>query len=283
MARRIKIASGVINIRLHPHPTGQYSEFFQRLYALRKAVKIHGDRHAMISLLNRSEADEGIFTGLITTFTRIDTKEPWFDASELREASDNKVSQIQIPDGLYPNSAAFNFLFDTHNHRLYVQTYSSGKSLSINSAFNLISGLSEDLGIIKDFGEAKISVVQSKVGLNSVFSLPVIKRVIITIQQPNADIFDDDFDEKIEGYMESINSKKITMEFEAEAGKSVNPTPQLRRLGESALENGSVRVEGRDQQGATERSTENFPTNIHDRYDPDHESEQQAFRRVTGK
>jgi hypothetical protein len=93
MARQIRISGGVLNIRLHPHHDDTYGEFVQRLYALRKAVRVRGDRHAIISLLDRSEADEGIYSGLITTFIRIDTDEPWFDVGELKEASDNKVSR----------------------------------------------------------------------------------------------------------------------------------------------------------------------------------------------
>ncbi|WBO21610.1 DUF4747 family protein [Sphingomonas abietis] len=279
----IKVSGGVLNVRLHPHPSGVYGRFIESLYRLRKPVKVRGDRHAMISLLNRSEEDDGIYTGFITTFIKIDTDEPWFDAGELKEASDNKVSEISIPEDLYPNSAVFSFLFDTNNHRIYVQTYSGGKTLTINSAGTFFSRLADDLGITAEFGDPKITVVQSKVGLESVFSLPVIKRVIITIQAPNADIFEDDFDEKVEEYLGNLNSKKMTVVFEAESGKSINPNQQLRRLGESALDHGSVKTEGRDLRGATQRSTEDFPKLLHDKFDPDRETEHQAFRRITGK
>lgn len=136
---------------------------------------------------------------------------------------------------------------------------------------------------MRDFGEAKITIVQSKAGLGTLFSLPVIKRVTIVLQKPNADIFDDDFDENIETYLEELNSKKLTLVLEAEAGKSIEPKPQLRRVGESALEHGFVKVDGRDAQGATSRSTEEFPRELHDKYDPDAENEGQAFRRLTGQ
>lgn len=283
MARHVKVSGGVLNVRLHPHPDRTYSTFIERIYSLKKAVKIRGDRYAMLSLLNRSEQDTGVYTGLITTFIKIDTSEPWFDASELKEASDNQVSKVSIPDNLYPNSATFNFLFDTKGHRLYIQTYSKGKVFSINSALTLFDRLADNLIITNDFGEAKITIVQSKVGLENVFSLPVIKRVIITIDKPNADIFDDDFDQNVEAYLEQLNSRRLTLVLEAEGGKSIQPTAELRRLGQSALENGSVRTEGRDQKGATKRSTEDFPRPLHDKYDPDEVTEKVAFRRLTGR
>jgi len=283
MARNIRISGGVLNIRLHPHPDEVYAEFIERLYGLRKAVKVRGDRHAIISLLDRSEADDGVYTGIITTFTRIDTDEPWFDVEELKAAADNKVSRVSIPEGLHPGAAFFNFIFNTRTHRLYFQTYSSGKTFSGNLARSLFERLADDLRIRADFGEAKITIVQSKAGLNNVFSLPVIKRVTIVVQKPNADIFDDDFDENVEDYLNELNSKKLTLILEAEPGKSIEPKPQLRRIGESALEHGSVKVDGRDEQGATSRSTEDFPRQLHDKYDPDEEPEAQAFRRMTGQ
>lgn len=283
MARRIKISGGELNIRLHPHPDHTYAAFIERLYELRKAVRVRGDRHAIISLLDRSEADDGIYSGLITTFIRIDTEEPWFDVGELKEATDNKVSRVSIPEGLHPGAAFFNFVFNTNTHRLYFQTYAEGKTFSNNAARTLFERLADDLSITRDFGEAKITIVQSKAGLNNVFSIPVIKRVTIVLQKPNADIFDDDFDENVEQYLEELNSKKLTLVLEAEAGKSIDPKPQLRRIGESALEHGSVKVDGRDQQGATTRSTEDFPRELHDKYDPDEETEGQAFRRLTGQ
>lgn len=283
MARQIKVSGGILNVRLHPHPDRTYANFIERLYRLKQAIRVRGDRHAMLSLLNRSEQDDGIYTGLITTFTKIDTSEPWFDASELKEASDNQVSQVSIPENLYPNAATFNFLFDIATHRIYIQTYSQGKVLSINSAFTFFERLSDNLSITRDFGATKITIVQSKVGLDNVFSLSVIKRVIIVIDKPNADIFDDDFDENVEEYLEQLNSKRLTVILEAESGKSIPATPELRRLGESALEHGSVRSEGRDAKGTTKRSTENFPKPLHDKYDPDEVTEKVAFRKLTGK
>jgi len=282
MSRSIKISSGVINIRLHPHPEGIYGEFVEAIYQLRKRVRIRGDRHAMFSLLSRSEASSGIYTGLITTFTKIDTTEPWFDADNLKEASESDISQISIPSRLHPNATAFHFLFDSKRHRFYIQTYSKGKTFSVRSAQRLLSVLASDLKIIKRFNEASIDVVQSKVGLETVLSLPVIKRITITLTKPNADVFDDDFDENIEAFLEELHSKKLTLTVEAEPRESVTPNESLLRVSHSALEHGSVKTEGRDQQGTTQRSTDDFPEEIHDKYDPDTTLESQAFRRLTG-
>ncbi|NIJ19679.1 hypothetical protein FHS95_001348 [Sphingomonas naasensis] len=283
MARRIKISSGVLNVRLHPHPEGIYGEFIEAIYQLRRPVRIRGDRYAMLSLLSRTEANDGIYTGLITTFTKIDTTEPWFDTDNLKEASEKDISRISIPDSLHPNATSFHFLFDARRHRFYVQTYSKGRTLSVRSAQRMLGGLAADLAITRRFNEAVIDIVQSKAGLEAVFALTVIKRVTVTLTKPNADVFDDDFDENIEGFLEELHSKKLTLIVEAEPRQSITPNEGLRRVSRSALEHGSVKTEGRDEQGATQRSTDDYPEDLHDKYDPDAVSETHAFRQLTGR
>ena len=97
MARKIKISAGVLNIRLHPHTPKLYAEFLNDIYKLKQPIKLRGDRHGMISLLNRSEADDGIFTGVITTFLDIDFDGTWFNTAELKEATDEQISKVAIP------------------------------------------------------------------------------------------------------------------------------------------------------------------------------------------
>ncbi|RKF23430.1 DUF4747 family protein [Altericroceibacterium spongiae] len=280
MARKIKISAGVLNIRLHPHTPERYAEFLHDVYKLKKPVKLRGDRHAMISLLNRSEADDGIFTGVITTFLDIDFDGTWFNTAELKEATDEQVSKVTIPENLHPNSAQFYFQFDANKHKLYFQTYSSGKVLSEKSALSLFQGLSDDLGISQKYGDAKITVIQSKEGLAKIFAIPVIKEIKITIVKPNADIFADDFEAQIEAHLAGAHSKKLTISYEAESGSSVTPTDEIKAISAVALENGNVKVNGRDDSGAVKRSTDDHPMQYQDKYDPDAMSENQAFRSI---
>lgn len=283
MARHQKITSGILNVRLHPHPAGIYDLYIERLYSLRKHIKVFSDRHAIISLLDRTRASEGEYSGIITSFNKIDINQPWFDLSTMDSARSNKVSQVRIPTELFPNSQSFRFLFLTPSHRFYIQTYSKGKVFSINSAQRLIEGLSKDLGILAEFGEAKITVAQDKFALRRMFELPVIKKISIVIDKPNADVFDDDFDEKVEGFLEELQSKKLTILLEAEAGKSLILNQAIRRVAESGTDHGSVTIEGRDEQGATKLSTMDNPAILHDRYDPDKIDETSAFRRLVSR
>ncbi|TAU97281.1 DUF4747 family protein [Rhizobium leguminosarum] len=280
MARRIKVSVGIANIRLHPHSPKIYSDFIHDVYRLKLPVNIHGDRYAMISLLDRSSEDGNEVSGIITTFTRIETDGSWFDAANLTEATTNQISQISIPENLYPNAASFYFLFNTKEHKIYVQQYSKGKQMTSNSVLRFFQNLSQNLEILAKYNSAKISIVQSKAGLETLFNLDKINEIKITILKPNSDIFADDFEAKIEAHLAATHSQKLVLTYDAEPGHSVVANDQIRSVSEAALENGSVQVKGRDDTGAVTRSTEQFPKILQDTYDPDEISEKEAFRRI---
>lgn len=280
MARRIKVSVGIVNIRLHPHSPKIYSDFINDVYRLKLPVNIHGDRYAMISLLDRSSEDGNEVSGIITTFTRIETDGSWFDAANLTEATTNQISEISIPDNLYPNAASFYFLFDTKDHKIYVQQYSKGKQMTSNSILRFFQNLSQNLEILAKYKSAKISIVQSRAGLDSLFDLKKINEIKITIMKPNSDIFADDFEARIEAHLAATHSQKLVLTYDAEPGHSIVPNNEIRSVSEAALENGSVQVKGRDDTGAVTRSTEQFPKILQDTYDPDEISEKEAFRRI---
>lgn len=281
MARKnIKIAGGVLNIRLHPHPARRYADFIEDLYALKMPAKLRGDRHAMISLLNRSESEKGIFSGVITTFVKIEFDGSWFSTSEMKEATQEEVSQVHIPAHIHPNSASFYFVFDSEDHKFYFQTYSAGKTLSHKSVYELIQHLSIEPSIRKKYGDVKIDIVQSKEGLDYVFKMDRIKEVKIRITKPNADIFNDNFEEDIESHLAETGSRSLTFTYEAERGGSIVPSDEMREVGNVALSNGVVEVNGRDASGAVRRSTAEHPEVLQDKYNPEELPEASAFRRL---
>jgi len=280
MSRPIKISAGVLNVRIHPHSPERYASFIEDLFDLREAVRLRGDRYGMLSLIDRKERRDGFITGIITTFINIEFEGRWFDTSDMKDATEEQVSRVSIPENLHPNAASFYFEFDTVDHKLYFQTYSEGKVLTVNQAHALFEGLADDPKIFAKYGPVQITVVQSKSGLDALFNLPVIKEIKITIYKPNPDIFADDFEEQIEAHLAQANSQRVTVAYEAEPGKSVNPTDEIRQISEVALENGEVEVRGRDAKGAVTKSTEQQPKIIHDKFDPEEISESEAFRRL---
>lgn len=280
MARKVKISSVVLNIRLHPHTPELYKSFLQDIFQLRKPVKVHGDRYAMISLINRSEIDKDVITGTITSFTKVELQGSWFDAENLAEATDEQVSEVTIPRHLHPNAATFFFHFDIKKHRIYVQQYSKGKVLTANQALTLFKALSEDLSITEKYKLASITLVQARTGLEELFSLTRLDKISITIMKPNSDILADDFEAQIEQHLLDAHARKFIVTYTAEPGSSLVRTPDIDTLAESALDHGNVEVVGRDEKGRVKLSTEQYPEVLHDKYDPETTTEAQAFRRL---
>lgn len=278
MARMIKVESGVLNVRIHPHSADRYIELLKLAYRQKNIVKLRGDRFAMISLLDSRSSAQGYVAGLLATFVNVEFDGSWFDTETLSEAKSDDLREINIPEHLRPNSATFRFYFDLASHRLYFQTYTQGKTLTPASAFRVFRAIFDDLKIRGEFGDVKVSIVQNKAGIDRLFSLKVIKEIDILLEKPNADIFADDFEEKIEKHLEESRSREVRIIYRAERGSSIEPTKEIRAVSEAALDNGRVIVRGRDDKGATVRASEDHPRILHDKYDPDETSEEAAFR-----
>lgn len=278
MARKIKMSANILNIALHPHSKDIYLDFMRALFKQKGTAQVFGDRMGVISSLSEARIAAGILEGAITTFLKVDVDGDWFDVVELKEAADADIAKVNIPVNIAPNSVTYFFEFDANTHKLHYQSYTDGHTLTPQSARRLFQGLASDLAITKQFGLAKVSVVQEREGLDKLFALKRIDEIQITIARPNPDIFADDFEAKIEAHMEQTNARSITVQYNAESGKSVVPTAEIREVSETALENGQVDVRGRDAVGAVRLSTKDFPKTLQSKYDPDATAEQSAFR-----
>lgn len=280
MARKIKISAATLNIRLHPHSAGIYKQWIDTIFRRRVTAKVHGDRHGIISTINRSLIDDNIIMGAITTYIQLENSGTWFNSDELEEATEEQISAIYIPDNLHPNAYVFYFYFDLRTHQLSIQSYSNGRTFTPKSMQKLFQGFAADLRIMRAFGEAQISIVQDRASLEKLFSLERIKKVRITINRPNSDIFDDDFEKNIEEHLIRTHSKRLTFEYEALPGDSFEKTKEVETISKTALDNGVIEVIGRDEKGATTLRSDDFPQIEHDQYDPDSTSEFAAFQRL---
>lgn len=281
MARNLKITASILNIRLHPH-TGKdtYENWISSIYRQKKIAQIHGDRHGMISMIDRRFQSKGLIDGIITTFVKLEDNGNWFNAEKLEKATEAQISEIQIPSNLYPNSAAFFFRFDTDTHRLYFQTYSRGKYFTPSSALKFFRALAADLSITTEFNEASISLIQDKSSMDRLFDLDVIKKVVIKFERPNSDVFDDDFENKIEEHLNETESQEMEISYKAQRGKSIIRDDDMKKLLEAAQTNGSARVTGRDERGAVTLNSQHYPKEFHDKFDPEEMTERTAFIRL---
>lgn len=277
MARKLKISATILNIRLHPHSEDIYARFIKSIFKKRASAVIHGDRLAMISSLDTTKIKVGLVSGVVSTFTKIDINGEWFDAANLKDATEDQIEKISIPANLYPNLASFYFRFDLKKHRITIQMYSKGKVINANQVKKFIETVSSQEDIVKEFGQVKITIVQSREGLAKMFALKRIRRIQILIEKPNADVFSDNFEEDIESHMEATRTRKVSLTYEAETGSSIIVDDNIKRVTQAALDNGEVKIDGNDHTGAVSKSTTDSPKILQNKYDPDILSEQQAF------
>ena len=107
MAKLRSLAVSALNIRIHPqHSREAYESLLRALISLKRAVRVRGDQHYMITHVTK---DKDIMFGEIASFTNIDPHEPWFDQATGAEATDKDVEQISIPEHLKPNYRSSSF------------------------------------------------------------------------------------------------------------------------------------------------------------------------------
>jgi hypothetical protein len=280
VARELKIAVGALNVRLHPHSPELYDKFLDALYQLRVPIHIRGDRYGMITILDRRAAEDGLISGVLRTFTKIDLNSRWFDENSLDDADPELLKKISIPSNAHPNSSAFRFTMNVQKHILTFEQYSEGRQLTPKSAYSIFRALADDPGIVAHFGPVKISIIQDKCSLDLIFKLRRLQSITFVLDRPNPDIWSDDLESEIDNHLAAAHAQRISVTYTAPPGGSLVETPSLRQLGNGALRNGEIEARGYDKNGHVQVSSLNSPRIEQTKYDPEFESQQIAFERL---
>ncbi len=273
MAHNMKAEAGALNIRLHPHADGDYRELIRAAFALKKSVKIRGDRHGIITSLQRIGPELDLVNGVITTFLELDTEGAWLNTETLEEASDNEVEKIVIPNNLRPNIMAFYFALDIDRHEIVFEHYGSGKRLTHSSALTFFQRLFNDPRIARRFGDVKVTLVQSRGSLDRIFSIPRITELEVYIERPNADIWDGGFEKNAEDHLEGKHARSMLVRYKAERGDGIRRDDDLDALVRTSLRNGRSVAKGYGNDGHMIVSTDSYPRIEQEIYDTEEMSD----------
>ena len=281
MSRRHKMEVGGLNIKLHPHSDEIYRNFIHDLYSLKASAKVHGDRHGLITSLDRRSNENEVVAGVLTTFLEIDDDGRWFNTDTMKEASDNERETIIIPNNLRPNSKAFRFQFSLKRHELVFEHYSEGDILTHNSAERFFKNLTSRRKIVNTYGDVKMSIIQSKGSAEKIFTIPRITDLEILIEKPNADIWGEDFEEQAEEHLEEKNARSMRVSYKSERGQGIKRDDELDALIRASVNNGRSIAKGYGPKGHQIVSTDSYPKVEQEMYEQD-DAPSQVFSRLAG-
>ncbi len=278
-ARSVVVASFNIEMGL-PHSPERYDQMWMRMFRLRRAVQTRGDQHMMIADAAYGRSRPHVIQGTIARFTRIDPEMPWFNDENLSKAEEKDRRAIVIPRNLNPNYKTAYYAFDTQQHKLYVEVYGQGVTVSTKQIEILLKKLAEDKSIVEQFDTVGVSVIQTGEAIEEVESLSYLKTLLIDYQQPNDDDHDR-FDAVFANKMRAVNARSAVLSLEAGKDVGIIIDPPLRRLAVSALKHGKIIATGLNILGKFVRlSSQDHPETHTERYDPDLLTDRQAFNRV---
>lgn len=265
MPRRQKMEVGGLNIRLHPHSDDRYRQLFKEMFKARVVAKVHGDRYGMVTSLSKIDDETDVVHGVLSTFLKIDTDGGWFNTATLKEASDEDLETLSIPENLRPNVKIYRFYFDVKSHKIAFEHYSDGNTFTHSSAQKFFDNLFRNKSLRSKFGDVKVSIIQQRGGMEKIFSIPRITDIDIFIAKPNSDIWDEDFEEQLE----SKNARSMRIQFKAERGQGIKRDKALEMLIRASLENGHTEAKGYGANGHETVSTESYPKIVQDHYEED--------------
>jgi hypothetical protein len=280
MARKLKLEIGGLNIRLHPHTPDRYRDFFRSLFRLKQVVVIRGDRSGLLTSLRRIGGDDRFINGVITTFLDFDMDEPWFNTDTMEVASTNELESINIPENLRPSSRSFYFRFDVEGHELVFEHYAGGNRLTHQSALTFFRGLAEHPSIVREFGDVKISIIQSQGSIDRLFSIPRITEIEIYIEKPNSDLWGAGFEGQAEEHLDDKNARSMTVSYKAERGNGITRDEDLDALIRTSLRNGRTVASGYGANGHETVTTDRYPKVVQDKYDEEEISNSQKFQQL---
>lgn len=259
------IAFSGLNISAIPHPEGIYRELFERVAG--KRVNFFGDKLAAIS--KPSIVRDGLFWGLIFTWTEIDKRQRFIDTILLETPTEEKLSEIRIPENIGFNSQVFYYVFRIADHTLVFETKNAdGKTLSSLNSEKLFRKLfnRQTLDSLQfelsrpDYVE--VDLIVEAAALDNIFSMENIVSLEILVSVPNSDDNTKEADDIID-HLKKMKARSQTTKYRAANQKEgIEPDDKLWAEGRAALRHGYVRGEGRDGGQKVSRSSKEYPKRV---------------------
>lgn len=256
MSERNIIEIGFVNIVASPHPSGIYFESLQIVSNV--PVNIRGRDFAIITSPKPVSSQDGIFQGLISVWTDIDSSEPSIEKSTFQKIDiEAELKKIFSERGF--NNRSFIYVLDELTHTVAIELKNDlGKTLSIRQAGRLFERLMTALN--REGQTFDVTVLPDEDALSNVLGMERIDKIHIVLKRPNpGDHHGTDADDILRELHEQ-NMKRAEYTFSRQPGTDgihLNEDNQTRA--EVASSNGHVESSGLEDGQKMHRSTQEYP------------------------
>lgn len=258
--KRMKVA--ILNVKVHPHPSGAYVTLLQRAKRKRVIAKMRADRYGMIGTFSKSPLRDGAFSGSLLTFVNFDPSAPWADIETGEAAEADDIAAIEVPPHLKPGLRLVPFVFFPDRHRF---VFPLNPTTSITSVASLLTNILRE-AVRQEDGDATVNVVpeQDIAALDKILQMPELRSLTITLSRPNGDDLSE-LNDEIEEFLDEQNAEELTQKYRAIHGSSLTPNKRTKLLAQLATSNGVVVGHGLGTDGRAETiSTDALPLTMRD-------------------
>ncbi len=251
-----------LHISAHPHPPGIYRKIFEKF--ANKRVKYYGDKVAAFS--KPSDTKNGIFYGVIFTWTEIDQRQPMVDTVLLDKPDPEKLLQVKIPNDIGFNAQVFYYAFREHDHVLVFESRNAENArLGPSSAERLFRGIFNQRSLSRMlFDGVRLSHIEVDLfiknnAVEEIFSIKNLTSVIIEIAVPNDDDETKGADEIIER-IKKIRARRQTTTYKSVSVRDgLKPDQEMMIEGKAALRHGYVQGDGNDGTRKISLNSKDYP------------------------
>lgn len=259
-ARTIKIAA--LNIAMHaPHSPQLYMDLFRDAKRMKSLVEL-GSLHAAIlgSLTGPKDyVKDVVLTGEVFRFVRLDANQPWFNTQTSDTASNDDLSEVNIPPHLLPHLQRIEFVFKPSIHQLWFVSQDRQVRMGAKAMETFFQLIFDKVFQAKKASEVEVTALPDVETLDRMLRIPKMDKLTIHLKRPNPDDFHN-IEKKVLEKLDSQNLHKQEIVLFAKAGETIKPDEDTLAQARVAASNGHVSVVGRDASGMkVEESTDKRP------------------------
>lgn len=240
------IVVGGLNVAMHrPHSPQRYVDLFKHAYGDRQIFmqgEIHGLMLGSLQGLDRA-VENNEFNGEIYRFVKINADDPWFDLHTRRQATEDQVGQISIPENLLAHMQRIPFVFYPRQHELWFVARDRADSLSIPRTERFFQKLLEQAAQMHDYPEVAVTALPDQDALDEVLGVQGLHSVEVSFKRPNPDD-GGDLEAMFEERLATMNVSRQTVVMTASRGQVLEPDEQFKAEAAVAARNGNVKSVG---------------------------------------